>query len=369
MSGPWVEIDLKVLEANIRQVRSVLRPETSIVFVVKANAYGHGLKAVAERAFSAGVGGFAVAYVREALELRRSLSALPIFLIGVAEPVDVSALIEHRIVPVLTSLEQARALDRAAALHGRPLPVHVKVDTGMGRLGFPWHEIASVIPELQRLTHLDAAGICTHFASIEPAQPDPAFTQYARFCTARELLEEAWGKPLFSHVSSSLPFLFKHEWDFNAVRPGILLYGYEAGGALDRVTTEPILQWKTHVIQVKTVPAGATIGYGGTHVTNQATDIATISAGYADGYPRALSNKGIVLIGGKRCPVVGRVSMNWITVDVGPSSGTKPGDEVVLIGRQGSASIWADEVAERCDTISYEILTGIHASVERRYVG
>jgi alanine racemase len=367
MSGPWVEVDLRVLDENIRQVRDVLLPATAMVFVVKADAYGHGLLPIAKRAASAGVDGFAVAYMREALALRHDLPKTKIFLLGVAEPEDVPALIEHHVTPVLISVEQAQALDAVAARSGRKLEAHVKIDTGMGRLGIPWHEIPAAVSALKLLKNLNIIGMCTHFATIMPEQPDPAFTQYARFCTARDELETALGKHLFSHVSSSLPFLFKHEWDFNAIRPGILLYGYEAGGKLDRVTTQPILQWKTHVIQSKSVPAGTSVGYGSTHITKQSTDIITISAGYADGYPRALSNKGIVLINGKRCPVVGRVSMNWITVDAGPSSGVRAGDEVVLIGRQGNSSIWADEVAEQCGTISYEILTGIHAAIERRY--
>jgi alanine racemase len=175
------------------------------------------------------------------------------------------------------------------------------------------------------------------------------------------------GGKLFRHASSSRAFLYHDPWDLDGVRPGILLYGYGAGESLMRVTTEPILQWKTHVMQAKKVSAGTTVGYYSTHVTPLPTTIATIACGYADGYHRALSNKGCVLIGGRRCAIVGRVSMNWITVDCGPDADVKFGDEVVLIGRQDGEEIWAGDLARQARTIPYEILTSIDNTIPRKF--
>jgi alanine racemase len=169
-------------------------------------------------------------------------------------------------------------------------------------------------------------------------------------------------------VSSSRAFLYVNEWDFDGIRPGIALYGYGAGSTHVRIHTHPILQWKSYVIQVKPVPANTPIGYYGSYVTSAPTNIATLCVGYADGYNRLLSNKGHVLIRAQRRPIVGRISMNWVTVDVGSDTDVVEGDEVVLIGTQGSESIWADELAVLCGTIPYEILTDVNVGIERLYV-
>jgi alanine racemase len=173
---------------------------------------------------------------------------------------------------------------------------------------------------------------------------------------------------VFKHLSSSRAALYFPEWDFGGIRHGIDLYGYGASDPKGRFQMEPILQWKARVAQVKAVPAGFSVGYYGTHTTEYPTQIATVAVGYADGYNRALSNRGDVLIGGRRCAVVGRVSMNWITVDIGPDANVCAGDEVVLIGEQGDDAIWADELSKICRTIPYEILTSISALLERRYM-
>ena len=193
---------------------------------------------------------------------------------------------------------------------------------------------------------------------------EAAATQYERFA----VIADAHSTGLFKHLSSSRAFLYHPEWDFDAVRIGIALFGYGTNEEGMRVRTRPILQWKSRVIQVKEVPAGTGVGYYGTYVTPGPTTLATIALGYADGYLRTLSNRADVLIGGKRRKVVGRVSMNWITVDVGQDGAVHPGDEVVLIGEQGGESIWADDLAKLCRTIPYEILTGINPAIERKYL-
>jgi len=369
MRRSWVEVDLNALAENIRAIRAGLSPRTEIIFVVKADAYGHGAVPVARKAAACGVKWFAVAFPDEAVEVRRAAPEAELLLLGVAAAEDVPTLQEHRITPIVVDEEQGRELAAAAADRGTRLPVHVKIDTGMGRLGIPWTDAYDVICRLADRPGIQVTGLCSHFAKVEPDDDGQARQQAERFCSICRQVEEALGRRLFKHMSSSRAFLYRREWDLDGVRPGIALYGYGTGETWVRARTRPILSWKAEVIQVKRLPAGHPIGYYGTYRTRHETEIAVIAAGYADGYLRMLSNRGAVLIHGRRCPVVGRVSMNWITVEVGPGSGVRRGDEAVLIGRQGEEEIWADELATLCRTIPYEILTEIDPRLERRYLG
>lgn len=368
MRRSWVEVDLDVLAENIRAIRAGLSERTEIIFVVKADAYGHGAVPIARKAAACGVKWFAVAFPDEAVEVRCAAPEAELLLLGVAAAEDVPTLLEHRIIPVVVDEEQGSQLAAAAASRGARLPVHVKVDTGMGRLGMRWTDAYEVICRLAGRPGIEIAGLCSHFAKVEPADDRQAREQAERFCSLARRLEAGLGKKLFKHMSSSRAFLYRREWDLDGVRPGIALYGYGTGEGWARARTRPILSWKARVIQVKRLPAGHPVGYYGTYRTRRETEIAVIAAGYADGYLRMLSNRGAVLIHGRRCPVVGRVSMNWITVEVGPRSGVRRGDVAVLIGWQGDEQIWADELAALCRTIPYEILTGIDARLERRYL-
>jgi len=368
MKRPLVEVNLGVLADNIRSMRRALKPSTEIMFVVKANAYGHGVGPVARRAVECGVKWFAVAYVQEAMELRKAVRDASVLVLGVADPADVAVLLDQRIIPIVVSETHARSLSEAARQLGRRLPVHLKIDTGMGRLGFAWETAAQVMSQFEPDSGLDIQGICTHFAAVKPTNLAAAKTQLRHFVAVAQTVESRLGRRLFRHVSSSRAFLFVNEWDFDGIRPGIALYGYGARGAHVRIKTQPILQWKSYVIQVKSVPANTPIGYYGSYVTPEPTNVATLCVGYADGYNRQLSNKGHVLIRARRRPIIGRISMNWVTVDVGPDTDVTEGDEVVLIGTQGSESIWADELAILCGTIPYEILTDVNAGIERLYV-
>ena len=369
MKQSFVEVSLPALAANIGAMRKALKPSTEIMFVVKANAYGHGAGSVSRRAAECGVKWFAVAYAQEAVELRESVREANILVLGVDEPSDVPVLLNEKIVPIVVSERHARALGDAARRLGRRLAVHLKIDTGMGRLGFAWESAAQIIAGLGPDSGLDIQGICTHFAAVKPTNLAGARAQLDRFVSVCQAVEKHLGRKLFKHVSSSRAFLYVGDWDLDAIRPGIALYGYGARSTHVRIRTQPILQWKTFVAQVKPVPANSPIGSYGSFVTPAPTNIAVLSVGYADGYNRLLGNKGCVLIRGRRRPVVGRVSMNWVTVDVGPDTDVREGDEVVLIGSQGHESIWADEMATLCGTIAYEILTDINAGLERVYVG
>ena len=369
MKNTQVEIHLGALRANVQQIRAELRPGTELMCVVKADAYGHGLLPVARSAAAAGAQWFAVAHLHEALELRRVLPRAEILLLGVAAAGDCAALLDARIVPSIVSEEQGDFLARTAAARGRKLSAHLKVDTGMGRLGVPWAEALAIYQRLRARPALDLSGVFTHFASVESARPSLGPAQMERFSEIARELEAMTGRRLFKHASSSRAFLYYPDWDLDGVRPGIVLYGYGAGERNMRVRTEPVLRWRTQVAQVKAVPANFPVGYYSAYVTAAPTTLATLAVGYADGYHRALGNRGFVLLGGRRCPVVGRVSMNWITVDCGPVSEVRAGDEAVLIGQQGGESIWADELAKLARTIPYEILTSIHPAAERVALG
>ena len=289
-------------------------------------------------------------------------------MLGVAGPADVPRMLRDRITPVVVSAEQGRALSEAAVAAGGRLGVHVKLDTGMGRLGFVCPaEVGSAV-EVVHMPGLEARGVCTHFAMVEPEKKPAAVRGPAeKFRQALPVIEAAAGRRLFRHMSSSRAALLLPECDQDAVRMGITLYGYGASEPDKRFATAPVLSWKSRVMQVKTVPAGFAVGYYASYKTSAPTDLATISCGYTDGYQRHLGNKGHVLIGGQRRPVVGRVSMNWISADLGPDSGVKAGDEVVLIGEQGSEVIPPQELARRWGTAT-TFVTNVNKRIPRLYV-
>jgi alanine racemase len=413
MSNTWVELDLGILGANLRSLRRALTPGTKIIFVVKSNAYGHGMLPVARHAWKCGVRWFAVAHIDEALALRKLLPRAEIIIAGAIDPKDTVKAIKHKLTPVIVDEKHATALAAAAARAGAKLRCHAKIDTGMGRLGFAWQNAGKLLPVLARRKGLDICGICSHFASANPADRRFAGTQIDRFRKVGAACEEAGMQNLFKHMSNSGGILCNSAWHLDGVRPGILLYGYgknvkkeniqypilniqcpsgkmsaklptwklEIGNSiLDisspktglrlttgncQLATRPFLSWKTRILQIKKVPAGFPVSYDSTHVTKKPTNIATIDVGYADGYHRALSNKGIVVAGGKRCPVVGRVTMNLVMIDLGTATKVRVRDEVVLIGTQGRQSVRASELATLAGTIPYEILTSIRTD-ERR---
>ncbi|MEM7394776.1 MAG: alanine racemase [Verrucomicrobiota bacterium] len=362
--GPWVEIYLGTLGKNIAHMQQELRAGSELIFVVKSDAYGHGVGPVVRKAAEMGVTWFAVAYLHEALEIRDHLPDAQILLMGVAEPDDVPDLLDERITPLIVSREQGEDLAFECERRGRTLSVHIKIDSGMGRLGILWNEADAAIAGLAERPGLEITGLCSHFATVEPRRPELAGEQIDRLLSVKAFQDERY----FRHVSSSRAFLYCAEWDFEGIRSGIALYGYGADDEQMRIQTDPVLQWKSRVIQIRSVPADFPVGYYSAWRTSEPTDLAVVSVGYADGYPRLLSNEGDVLVHGRRCRVVGRVSMNWITVDLGPESGVSVGDEVVLIGQQGEESVWAGELAKICKTIPYEILTSIHPGHERRYL-
>lgn len=369
MKSSHVDVHLDTFAENVGNLRAALAASTQLVLVVKADAYGHGLVPITRRAAACGVNWFAVAYLDEALAVRQVAPHADIVILGAVEASDVPVLAEHRLLPVVVSEEHGRSLAGAAQQTGLKLRAHLKIDTGMGRFGVPFAEAATAYERLATQPGLQITGLCTHFASVEPRKPSLGPDQMDRFRSLREDILRRAREPLFSHASSSRAFQYYRDWDLDGVRPGIVAYGYGSAERGMRVSTRPILEWRTSVMQAKRVPAGFPVGYYSTYLTPAPTVIATVACGYADGYHRALSNRGFALVRGRRSAVVGRVSMNWITLDCGPDSEVEAGDEVVLLGRQGRESVWADDLARLGRTIAYEVLTSIHAHTRRRYHG
>jgi len=366
----WTELNVQQLRTNIHMIAGILRPGTSLIPVVKSNAYGHGMEAVARCAWEEGVRFFTVARIDEALALREQLPHARILMVAPLSPHDAIAAADAAIQTVIVDADHARGLSEAIR-QGTPLVCHVKIDSGMGRLGLGWENAASEIRDIASLPGISLTGLCSHLATSDEADKTFAQTQATRFrqvaadCAAQGLDD------LFLHLSNSAGVATTSEWDLHGVRTGIALYGYPAeegqtAGTEERVIrTRPCLQWKTRVLQVKYVPKDFAVSYGRTYRSTRRTQIATIDVGYADGYSRLLSNRADVLIGGRRCRVAGRVTMSLTTVDVGPDATVHPGDEVVLIGRQNALSIWANELASLCGTISYEVLTAIRSGPSR----
>ncbi|MEI8064707.1 MAG: alanine racemase [Verrucomicrobiota bacterium] len=352
----WVEVDLDALRTNVAVIfRRIGRAK--LMAVVKADAYGHGLTPVARTLRHCGVDAFAVANLTEAVALRQAVGPDPVILqFGAAFQFEIDALLAHNITPTISSLAEAKLFEQSAS---RRVNAHVEIDTGMGRCGF-WHtEAVTALQQLAALPHLQITGVYTHFPSA-----DENLTETRR--QLADFLAVARDYPNL-HAANSAALLNLPEATLDMVRPGLALYGIASGVA----DFSPVLSFKARIAHVKTVAAGRTISYGQTFVAPATMRIATVAAGYADGFSRQLSNKAEVLVAGNRCRVIGRVTMDQIVVDVTRVQSVTCGDEVVFIGQQGTAVITADEVAGWADTIAWEVLCGINQSarVPRLYRG
>jgi alanine racemase len=362
----WAEIDLDALTSNLHRVRELAGDGKGIMAIVKANAYGHGAVPIAWHLASQGVNALGVGDSEEAMELRRAGISIPILILGTIIPGELADVVDHDIAVTVHSSERVRRLGREALRAGRPVSVHLKVDTGMGRLGCA-PGIAVEIARLIRATEfLRFDGLCTHFASA--ADATMTAIQVRRFEEVSRAIEAA-GIPLPSrHASASGAVLQQVATHLDLVRPGLVLYGLAPAPPPDPAL-QPILTLKTQIIFLKDFEAGAPVGYEGTHVTKRRTRVATLPVGYNDGYPWSLSGRGEVLVRGHRAPVVGRISMDYLMVDVGHVPGVSVGDEVVLIGASGAERVTVRELAERAGTIPYEILTRLGKRVVRTFRG
>jgi alanine racemase len=360
-------IDTGALEHNYREV--VRRAGgRKILAVVKAQAYGHGAVPVSRQFLGLGADMLGVALVEEGKELRSAGIDAPVLLMGSLFPEQAETVVALRLTPVVYTISVARALSDAARKLKTSVPVHVKIDTGMGRIGIVPADAPGFIKELRRFAGINVQGLMTHFADADLREKQFAAKQMELFeLLVRDLEAASWDVPL-RHAANSAAVLDFHRAFFTMVRPGLMLYGYNplerdpAGGGL-----HPVLSFLTRIVYVKQVSAGVPISYGRTFVTKRESLIATLPVGYADGYSRGLSNRGEVLVRGRRVPVVGRVCMDMTMIDVTDVAGVCEGDEVVLIGSQGSERITASDIAVKTGTIPYEVLCGISSRVPRIY--
>jgi alanine racemase len=372
-------VDLGAVVQNYREAARL--SGAPVMPIVKANAYGHGAIPVAHALTAAGAPMFGVALVEEGLALRNAGIRAPILVLGATHYDGAyEILAAHALTPVIFTEAHLKGYAHAARAAKVSLPAHVKIDTGMGRIGLLQREIDPFIAAARSHPEVRIEGICTHFANADLADRAMTDRQVTRFNAAIEAFEAA-GFPLaYRHLANSAGTIDFPGVRQDLVRPGLMLYGYSpfaAGNpARDKVKLTPAMTWKTAIIHLKTVDAGTPISYGSRWTTRRSSRIATLPVGYADGYNRKLTGSdkpgfgnGEVLVGGKRCPIAGTVCMDMLMVDVTEVPNVTLGDEVLLIGSQGQARIGADELAERAGTIAYEILCGVGERVHRRYLG
>jgi alanine racemase len=368
------EIDLSALRHNFSQVRGIVPPGCGILAVVKADAYGHGFMDVATLLDLEGVTAFGVAFLAEGIQLRKSGIDRPILILGGVYPGQEKKCVGFNLSTAVFSIEQARALDAAAGRLYRKAKIHVKIDTGMGRLGIDHSEAASFFRDLQGFRNLELEGVISHFSSADELDENGrAYTelQASAFAAAVEECRAAGFSPRYIHIANSaaaytlqLPFC-------NLVRPGIVLYGaLPSGDFAGRLDLRPVMRLVSRVAMLKQVKQGTSISYARRYAAPGERLVASIPVGYADGYPRSLTNRGEVLVRGRRAPVVGTVCMDWIMADVTDIPEIAVGDEVTLLGSDHEGNcISGEEVAEKAGTIPYEIFCGISKRVPRVYIG
>jgi alanine racemase len=367
----WIEVDLDAIAANVRALQAAAQPRQGVTAVVKAQAYGLGAVAVAEAAIQAGARGVAVARVSEAIELRSSpaLKDCPILLLGATAPEDADDVVRLNLTPSLTEWPSAERLAEAAARAGRVLGTQVKVDTGMTRYGASPDEAISIVRRLQRVPSLHLDGFYTHFAAAD--DPDPFFAnqQLARYFAICQQLESEGFSTGLKHAANSAGALRVPRAGLDTIRAGIALSGAYATGWVPRSgALREAVALKARIVRLHTPAIGSSIGYGRTYKVFRPMRVAVIACGYADGLPRACSNRGRVLIRGQRAPLVGTVSMDMAIADVSHIPDAEPGDEVVILGRQDQDQITLDEFAEFAGIIPHELLVRLSGRAPRVYL-
>jgi len=361
-------IDLTAIKENFDALKSLVTPETKVMAVMKADAYGHGAVRVA-KTLESKADYFAVADIEEALELRENGIENPVLILSYTSLYQYEILINNNLIPTIYSLEDASRLSAVAVKLGKKCVVHIAVDTGMNRVGFvDSPESADIIEKISCLPNIEVEGIFTHFACADSKDKTSALTQKERFDTFIRLLESKGVDIPLKHCCNSAATI-DFDSHYNMVRIGISLYGlYPSDEVMEeRVALKPAMEVISHIIHIKDVEAGVGIGYGHTYVTSEKRKIATVCIGYADGFSRAFSNKGYVLIRGKKAPVIGRVCMDQIMVDITDIDGVNVGDYVVIMGENGSETITAEQLGEMCGSFNYEIICTFMPRVVRMY--
>lgn len=368
----WAEVNLDAVAYNVRAIKDYVGPKVEVIAVVKANAYGHGAVPIARTALENGATRLAVYRLMEGIELRRASITAPVLILGYTLPSEAEVVVRWNLTPTVNERAQAEALAAAAGRQGKRLPVHVKVDTGLGRFGLLPEQVVPFCQAVLALSGLELEGLYTHFAvADESSESGRAYTrrQLDVYLAALGALEAHGITVPLRHTANSAATLAVPDSHLDAVRPGIALYGLSPfSNGLVPISLQPAMTLKSLVIRLHTLPAGASVGYGRTFITQRPTRVALVPVGYGDGYHRLISNRGQVLIHGQRAPIVARISMDQAVVDVSAVPGVEQHDEVVFFGRQIQATLSASEVAAWAETISYEVTTALLPRVTRVYL-
>ncbi len=365
-------ISLDAVEQNFREMRKNIAEDTKMIAVVKADAYGHGAVPIAHLIEDHDyIWGFAAATAEEAVHLRQAGITKPILILGIVFDEYFPELVQYDIRPAVCEYNEAKKLSDEAVLQNKTVHIHIALDTGMTRIGYAdIPESVEEIKKIAELPNLEIEGMFTHFARADEYDRSPAMVQLERYQDFSKRVEEAGVDIPLHHCSNSAGIIRVPEANLSIVRAGITIYGIYPSSEVERdiVKLAPVMELKSHITYVKDVPAGAAISYGGTYVADKKKRVATIPVGYADGYPRQLSNKGWVLIHGKKAPILGRVCMDQFMADVTEIDNVKKGDEVTLLGRDGDEFISIEEMGDLCGRFSYEFACDISPRVPRVYI-
>lgn len=364
----WVEVDLDRFAANLQAIRRHAGPEREVLLVAKADAYGHGAADMAAAAEREGVTQLGVATLLEGMQLRRSGSKLPIMAMSPLLPGEIPEAVEHGIDATVCDLDFCRALSDEATHRNRAVRFHIEIDTGMGRTGVHLHEAEGFIAEANALPGLRLASVYTHFPDADAADLSYAHEQTRRFAELIVRLEARGLKPPRVHAANSAGTVNLPEARFDWVRVGLIAYGLHPSRDEAQLPLQPVMSLRSRLVQVRDLPAGANVSYGRTCTTQRPTRMGVVPVGYGHGYSWLLSSRGHMLVGGRRVPILGRVTMDLTMVDVTDVPGVSVGDEVVLFGEQRGARLPIEEVAAGSETLPYEILCTIGKRVTRLYV-
>lgn len=369
----WAEINLDNLAFNYHAIKKFVGDNVGFMAVIKADAYGHGAVRCAKKLESEGIEWFGVALPEEGLELREEGIKTPILCLGSFWEGQEKYLLENKLTPVVYQLEKAALFDRAALKANIIADVHIKIDTGMGRIGVRFDEVSEFVEGLQKFKNIRVDGLMTHFAAADNlSENDFTDEQIKRFNEAAATFESKGFRPTYKDLANSPGAIAHPRSRSNLVRIGGILYGLGDDvlpQEIDKPTLKPVMSLHTRITQIKCVPKGETLGYSRKFKTERDSLIATVPIGYQDGYSRSLTNRGCVIINGHYAPVVGRISMDWTILDVTDVPNIKVNTEVILIGESGELKVTTEQLARKTDTISYEITCGINRRVARKYVG
>ncbi|MCH5186933.1 MAG: alanine racemase [Oscillospiraceae bacterium] len=373
MSGrAWAEVDLGAIRQNIINIRRITRPEAMIMGVVKADGYGHGAAMVSKVLLENGADRLAVATISEAVALRREFPDVPIMMLSGADEDCAAEIVENDIIPTVFDLSLAGALSKAAAKQGKTVKIHIKIDTGMNRVGLYYSDpaLTETAKRIADLPGVEVEGVFTHFSKADETDLSYAREQFARFMDCIEKIEAAGVKIKIRHCCNSAGIMNFPEMHLDMVRPGIILYGLYPSQEVDktRLSLIPAMSFKARISEIKTVPKGSLISYGGTYAAPDEMTVGTASVGYADGYSRVLSGKVGLLVGGEKRAVLGRICMDQCIFDMRNVHNTSVGDSVTLFGGSGENRIPVEEIAELMGTINYEIICMVGKRVPRIYI-